>query len=286
MPPPFPTPAYTEGEEADIPEEEPNVNMSGNEDESEDEGNGDRNLIEPFDVSLEPGSMTSKNHPTQNVTLRAALLDATFDESQGFSSQHVYNHSLENLKKKYEAGSKKNTLNKMGQRSRIQWRGSEHVVPSRSNDIHWKIDDYFLDLLICRGRDVGIAALLPNVEVHHAIEFKLELALSPRTFSAKFAHLEFDPVGAMHYIGRTHRGEDAWISWIPNEAIGFMLDEQDPIAPGTCSGSTRLSQRHYYGSFMYFAGELNDMGHRDIYLWDRYPDLDDDVAVRGATNLW
>ena len=270
----------------DWTDEERDPSSTESEEDSEDESGEDVQLSEPFDISQEPGSMTTGNHPNQELALRAALLSNEADGSEDFLSQPIYQRTPTTLKTMYEAGSQQDSnIRKMGRRSRIQWRRSEDVVMSSSADVYWNADEFYLDLLICRGRDVGLSALLPNVDVHHAIEFKMELTWSPRTFSPKYAHLGFDPLGAIQYIGRTHRGEDAWIAWIPHEAVGFMQDEQDVVAAGTCSGSTHMAKRHYHGAFMYFASALNDMGHRDITVWERYPDIDDREAVEDATNL-
>ena len=177
-------------------------------------------------------------------------------------------------------------MSKPTQRNRLRWRETDSVVSSNNEHIYWNVDTFFLDLLICRGRDIGLSALLPNLPLHHAIEFSFELDWSPRTFSAKFAHLEFDPIGAMQYIGKTHRAEDAWIAWIPVEAVGPQLHEQEPIAPGTCSGDTRISKRHHRAAVMYFASEFEQMSHRDITIYEPYPDLDDDDDIGRATNIW
>jgi hypothetical protein len=174
---------------------------------------------------------------------------------------------------------------KVTERTKIEWKDSHLVHPTVSNDIYWRVDEFFLDLLICRGRDTCLSALLPNVNVHHGYEFELKLKPSPRTFSPKHTHLGFDPCGAMHYFGRTHLAEDAWIEWIPIEALGSFPGDEECVAPGTCSSGTHLSKQHFNGMFVFFAGLLHDMGNRDISVWDTYPDIDDEEAVKYATNL-
>lgn len=281
MAPPLPTPPDTQqNHHAEILDDE-DGDMDG-----EVEHNTDRcQLFEPFDITEEPTSMISTKYPSQDTALRAALLSSELDVSDEFNSQSIQKRSVTAMSRMYEAMRTQGHVGKMTHRTRINWRNSEYVVPSTNQDIHWKTDDFFLDLLICRGKDVGLAAILPNLRVHHTIEFKLELGWSPRTFSPKFAHLDFDPIEAMQYIGRTHRAEDAWIAWIPEEAVGDSWDEHDPVAAGTCSGNTHISRRHYHGAFMFFAGELHRMGHRDISVWEKYPDLEDHNEVEFATNL-
>ena len=249
-------------------------------------GREEENLLdEPFDISFAAPSMETTSDLTQDHALRAALLDI-YTGTNDFDSLIVRTQKLEGLPEKHELSGNINATYKMNRRTKLGWRTSGFVVPSSNNEIHWKIDDFYLDLLICRGRDVGIAAILPNVAVNHTIEFKMELKWIPRTFSAKFAHLGFDPEGAMQYIGRTHRGEDAWIGWIPNEYQGHDLDDTDPITPGTCSGDTKMSKIHFNGSIMYFLGELAEMGYKDVAIYEPYPNLNDDEEVERATTLW
>jgi hypothetical protein len=250
------------------------------EDEHQYENNEEEYLVEPFDITREAPSMTTGDHPNQDLALRAALLRTMFEERLEFQHQQIREQPLKTLSRMYDAATRHDSIPNMTHRRRIRWRSSEYVVPSTNQDIHWQVNDFYLDLLICRGQEVGIAALLPNLNVHHAIEFRLELK------SAKFAHLAFNPFGAMQFIGRTHRGEDVWIAWIPNEAVGEHFDDQDAVPPGTCSGNTILSPRHFNGAFMYLANELHHMHIRAIMVWDEYPELDDMNAVQLATNAW
>jgi len=249
------------------------------------EPTAESHLVEPFDISMEAPSMTTTTHPMQEETRQAAIVGTFDDGNHDFDSQHIQTRRLDILKKGYETPKREDCVPRIGHRAKIAWKDSQYVVPSTDKDIHWKADGLHLDLIICRGRTEGIAVVIPNVDDNHAMEFNMELKCSPRTFNAKFAHLGFDPAGAMHYIGRTHRSEEAWMALIPEDAVGDLLEYQEPIAPGTCSGSTRMSERHYLGSYIYLAGELSAVCHRDIVVWDKYPDLDDKKAVLEATNL-
>ena len=57
------------------------------------------------------------------------------------------------------------------------------------------------------------------------------------------------------------------------------------VERGTCTGSTQLSTRYYNSTYMFFAGELNDMGIKDISVWECYPDLDGPDGMKYSTNL-
>lgn len=276
------TPPNTERDNTEGPNED-EMDVSGNENVLQQRTRRNEELGEPFDISSDPASMTTDDHPSQDNALEAAIASLPVDEGADFNRQQVYERLPQTIRRRYQINDE--GPKPMGNRQRVKWRNSEEVVSSENPDIYWNSNEFFLDLLICRGRSAGIAALVPRVPVHHGIDFELELRRSVRTFSGKFAHLQFNPEGAMQYIGRTHRKEDAWIAWIPNEAVGDMLDDAPMVEPGTCTGSTQLSTRHYNGAYMFFAGELNDMGIKDISVWERYPDLDGPDGVKYSTNL-
>ena len=127
---------------------------------------------------------------------------------------------------------------------KMSWRTSRNISTSSAKDISWRADKFFLDLLICRGQDIGLSAMLPNTNINHTFKFKIEFKWSPCTFSAKYIHLGFDPCRAMQYFGWTPCSEDAWIAWIPIEYLGDKLYEENPIASGMSSGNTHIMKRH------------------------------------------
>lgn len=241
-------------------------------------------LNEPFDIGFASPPMEMMNELDQEIALRPAL--GATQGNHHFEAQAVVSVPLNSLPGRHEAALNQNNIYHMNRRQRIRWDNSEYVVSSMNNDIHWKIDNYYLDLLICRGQNVGLSAILPNIEVSHTIQLAMELKRSERKFSSKYAHLGFDTMGCMQYFGKTHRGEDAWIGWIPNQLQGMDLDQEDPVPPGTCTGETKMAKRHINGAIMFFAAQLSAIGYKDVTVFDDYPDLDDDKAVDDATALW
>src|SRR6267154_2152114 len=174
------------------------LDPSDAEDNSDNQDEQRRQLTEPFDISNEAPGMTAVEHPNQDLALRAALLSTALDGTHDdFETQPIYKRSLKTMQRMFEARKGGKSMANPIRRTRMQWRHTELTVPSSNPDIHWNADEFYLDLLICRGRDIVLSAVLPNLEIHHGIEFKLELSMSLRTFSAKFAHLDFDPVGAV-----------------------------------------------------------------------------------------
>jgi hypothetical protein len=241
-------------------------------------------LNEPFDIGFATLPMEIMNGLDQERALIPALRDTQGEHH--FEAQAVTYVPLSSLPGRHEAALNQDNIYKMNKRQKIQWENSEYVVSSTSNDIHWSIDEYYLDLLICRGRNVGLSAILPNVQVGHTIQLSMELKRSNRRFSPKYAHVGFDAIGCMQFFGKTHRGEDAWIAWIPNEFQGIQLDTEDPVPPGTCTGETNMSKPHINGAIVFFAAQLAAMGYKDVTVYIDYPDLNDDSAVDDATSLW
>jgi hypothetical protein len=53
----------------------------------------------------------------------------------------------------------------------INLEGSKYVTDHMDNSLAWEVRSHFLDLQICVGDGLGLAVMLPNVGMHHALEF-------------------------------------------------------------------------------------------------------------------
>jgi hypothetical protein len=73
-------------------------------------------------------------------------------------------------------------------------------------------------LRICVGNTLGLAAMLPNITIHHAMEFRLELHQHHRHFSVKYVKLGFDPANCILSIGHSSTGDNLWLAWIPTHS--------------------------------------------------------------------
>ena len=86
----------------------------------------------------------------------------------------------------------------------------------------------------------------------------------------------------MLWIGRSALGEDAWIAWVPTNALDASDED---IGLGSGKEDTTLSQKHYRMTVMFLAAMLCRIGHRDIIVPTQYPNVTDDDEYEHATNL-
>ena len=91
-------------------------------------------------------------------------------------------------------------LKLLGQQNEITLTSSNYVDEHDNESLVWQVQSHYLDLRICVGCGLGLGVMLPNVGIHHALEFRLDLHQRHCHFSAKYAKLRFDPMNCMMYI--------------------------------------------------------------------------------------
>ena len=156
-----------------------------------------------FDVSRAPEHLLTEDGPNQNITLTAALSQAAAVENQAdrFHVQTKKGILLDSFGSIYERKDRRSALLLLTRRHEIRLEGSQHLADHNDEDLAWHVHSHYLDLQICVGGGLGLAAMLPNVAVHHAIEFRLMLGQRQRRFGVKHAKLGFDPTHCMMWIG-------------------------------------------------------------------------------------
>ncbi|KIL55667.1 hypothetical protein M378DRAFT_17747 [Amanita muscaria Koide BX008] len=236
-----------------------------------------------FDVAATPAHLQADDGPDQSITLTAALCpDAAVQrQADRFYSQPKGEVKLDALAKLYCQSKEQNALQLLTRRHEITISGSQYVERHDEPTLAWEVPSHFLDLQICVGRGLGLAAMIPNVGIHHAIEFSLDLHNRTRQFNAKYAKLGFDPKKCMLWIGRSSSGEDTWLAWVPTDNLGPTAED---VPPATGKEDTVMSQEHYRIAVMFLSSMLACMNHRGITVTDNYPDLTSDNAFRLATN--
>jgi hypothetical protein len=164
----------------------------------------------------------------------------------------------------------------------IHMDGSEYVTDASDESLAWAVESHFLDMQICVGDGLGLAAMLPNVGMHHALKFRLELRYRTSWFQVKYVKLGFNPTHSMLWIGRSSSGEDAWLAWVPSD-IGDENDKDTVVGSG--KEDSMLAEKHYQMTVMFLAEMLQQIGHWDIIVMDSYPSLTEDREYKYATNL-
>jgi hypothetical protein len=164
----------------------------------------------------------------------------------------------------------------LSRRCRVDYDDPESTTPSDSVDVQWKVERHFIDMMVCVAKDIGFGAVLPNQNVNSLYSIQLDFSKHGKCFRTKKVKLGFNPSGRMLWIGKIPSRDDIWIAWKPKN------DDKDEAEKWD---SSCLSKRHYRIMFMLFAYLLKKAGYRDIVVHDCYPDLFDNEAFMGATNL-
>jgi hypothetical protein len=237
-----------------------------------------------FDVSQAPHHMLAEDGPNQSITLIAAHSQAAAIENQAdrFHQQKKQIVTLDYFAKLYRKNDKRAALQLLTRQKEIKLEGSQHVANTDDEDLSWQVHSHYLDMQICVGGGLGLAAMLPKVAIHHGVEFRLMLRQRHRRFSAKNAKLGFDPTNCMLWIGRSNAGEDTWLAWVPTECMGAMAED---VPPGSGKEETVMSQKHYRITVIFLAFMLREIGHRDITVGNEYPDVEDEDEFLFATNV-
>ncbi|KAM6490943.1 hypothetical protein JOM56_013563 [Amanita muscaria] len=242
-------------------------------------------LIEPqhhFDVAHAPAHLEAEDQPHQNITLTAALCaDAAAElQMERFRRQTKRTVKLDELATLYQRSDERKALPLLTHRHEISLEDSAYVTENDEAMLAWDVKSHFLDLMICVGNGLGLAAVIPNIGIHHAIEFPLDLHHRTRHFNAKYAKLGFDPKKCMMWIGRSTSGEDAWLAWVPNENTGPVAQD---VAPSSGKEDTVMSEQHYRIAVMFISCMLKTINYRGITVTTQYPDVTDDTEFNFAT---
>lgn len=242
-------------------------------------------LEAPFDITLAPPNLTSDDAPDQYVALASALTaphSDEGDETHGFFDARVQTINLTRLEDWYKGKQSAAAISALnGQREIIY--GDTHTYESDDKELGWTADRSFLDLMVCVGRDIGLGAMLPNLEATHNYEFTLNLGSPFRQFTAKHIKLGFDPTGSMLWIGRSPSGEDVWLAFVKLEDL--ETEEEDLIRPKRSGSSTCLNTHQYRCTVMFLAYVLNHISFMDATVHDTYPDVTDKADFTFATNI-
>ncbi|KAM6489215.1 hypothetical protein JOM56_015385 [Amanita muscaria] len=238
-----------------------------------------------FDVAQPPDHMETEDQPDQQITLTAALsaaaAAATESHAERFHAQAKHSQRLEYFAAMYEKDDNRSAIQSLLQHHEVTITDSNLIVNALNDQLAWHLVSHYLNLQICVGAGLGLAAMLPNITMHHTMEFWLDLKQQAWRFGAKYAKLGFDPTGCMLWIGRSSTGEDTWLAWVRNESL---WDEAEDIPPASGKEGTVMSKKHYRMVVMFLAEMLTKINHQDVIVTNPYPDIEDDTEFQFATN--
>jgi hypothetical protein len=198
-----------------------------------------------------------------------------------FERERVFSVKLSTFKGVYERKDTYQAINIMRRRVQVNLDDNLSVMDSRDPSLLWHCNNHFLDYLLLVSNKVGLHAILPRVQNDTGYNFRLQLDQPYRAFQTKHAQLGFDPKGRMLFIGFLGI-ENVWLALAPRQAL--RNDSLD-VAPGTCTGPTQLSSKHYRIIVAWLAHVLDDRGIQDVYLRKEYPDISSTAALNEETNI-
>jgi hypothetical protein len=137
-------------------------------------------------------------------------------------------------------------------------------------------------MLVVVSASLGLGGLLPNVAGDMDWQMTLDLLKNPhRNFGIHHAKLGFNPFKRMLWVGTTSMSEDVWIAMAPRRDDSRMLEDLEL----THGGRTCLSERHRKILLLFLAYVLCKIPMEDIYLREKYPDLEKNGDFENASNV-
>jgi hypothetical protein len=235
-----------------------------------------------FDLEVIPEALQTEDSIQQEDVLSEIFKARQYQTGQGrtFEKEQVFNVKISTLRRSYEKKDSHYAINLMRRRVRVEL-DARSTADSRDDDLMWHCTNFFLDYLMLVSADIGLHAILPNVQSDPGYNFRLQLNQPYRTFSAKFAKLGFDPKGRMLFIG--FQGIDnVWLAMAPRRAL--RPDGED-IPVGTCTGPTMMATEHYLAMLAWLSHTLQETAISDVFLSVPYPDISSTFKFKIDSNI-
>lgn len=226
------------------------------------------------DLSAIPGGLVALD-PVSQLELQTAMfqqihIDAASDIEQTYARLETTKVSLSSLRDAYNAQSHLVPLKAMNTKSSLSI--DDDMVHSPTVDrLLWKTNTHFLDYLLTVSSKQGLWAMIPNCAQDHNFNIQIDLHRGYQQFRGKHGKLGFDPAGSMAFLGKC-RSEDVWLGLAPKDIITGGCE---PVAAGTCTGTTTLTTRHWRMIIDFLASCLSKIPGKSFVLFRPYGvDLD------------
>jgi hypothetical protein len=247
----------------------------------EEENDNPADNIEPFDINSLPPTMETDDGLEQEIILQQLhnLHDPTESSSYHELDQHIVR--LSTLQAEFTSKRISAALARLKKKNRVRVDGHYKVDP-HDPLLSWNADSHYLDFMTCVAADIGLDALIPNLDILHTFQFSLNLRKPLKHFRPKFAKLGFDPLASFLWIGRTPSAEDAWIAMAPRSSLRL---DAPIVPPGTASGPTKLDTLHYRILIQFFVCMLQEIRYPGLYIVNKYPTLNSHQDLTRASNI-
>ena len=209
---------------------------------------------------------------------------------QGFHEQVPTQVKLTTLRRDFEKGHKRTSIQRLRTRQIVQI-DDELVYDKNDSGLAWSAREHYLDYYLLVPARRGLQVILPTSQGDPSYVFKLDLNKQQKQWKARHADLEFDPTGRMLYIG-TYAQEEVWLAMVPQAFVdeeamednGEILERHDAMQRLEGSNTT-LSDKNYTLMVVYLAHHLKRQGYRDIYLREDFPIGITPSTIHTVTNL-
>ena len=144
-----------------------------------------------------------------------------------------------------------------------------------------------LDYEVRVPNEIGFSSILPNVSLPHVLN-RMEWTLFINTTRPYWDYrgdrevLGFDPAGNMLYIARTANASDAFLAWMPEDAL---LPDEDREPVEYTDTTTVMSGPLRRASWALLAYVMMKSHYQDITFVHTYPDITDEVAFKNQCSI-
>ena len=160
--------------------------------------------------------------------------------------------------------------------------GKDSIYKHDSSNIELSCSNHFLNFFMAVSSNIGLAAVLPNLQVDHTWTLKLDLNQPFRQWRTNYGKLGFDSAGRMLYAGQKGQ-ESVWFAFAP---IAFVENRLEDVPPGQQNkGSSTLHPLRYRRFMMFLNYCLHKMAYEDLTLTTTYPDVSSNAAAGVHSNI-
>jgi len=240
----------------------------------------------PYQVSLVPNESISDDHPSQEEVLSGVLRErgSTFRDSENaFYETEVSKLTIRQLERNYNSGRQEAAMKLLHRRNRIEFE-REDKIESDDPQLVWGAHKHFLDFMLVVPREMGLDAIIPNRQVNHNYEFRLQLSDTARPWAGKHGELGFNPARRMMHVGYADSHE-VWLAMVPLSFFGedcpqVRYKHDDDSASANIMPYRRHRRCLYMLSYM-----LEAISFSTITTHERYSALIDTDQWKVHTNI-
>ncbi|KAI5981073.1 hypothetical protein EDD15DRAFT_2380428 [Pisolithus albus] len=207
------------------------------------------------------------------------------DYLQQFNSAPLRKTKLSSMKRLFDMKNSRDALRLLSDRRFITIDDNFKLNPTGELDMLMHMSGHFLDYVMYMGNRRGLDAALPNINVNHTMEFRLNLNMTHRLWpTSNTGDLPFIPTGRMMCIG-SRMQENIWLAMVPKTILERNCTERVHLNSDTLDAPTSaMTREHSLMITMFFAHILHSMQFQDVHCIEKYPELTTH-GVKHSTNI-